>query len=104
MDDFTYIDVLFQNDQHLPMTQADAVVWANAHGLTFPVLADGNATVWADYASPGGLIPTNLVIGADFTIRYFDAGVDDTGLKNVIEPALCEILPSGTVVGRMTCP
>lgn len=109
-DEFMAIEVLIEDEFGNPADVSDTMRWANttfipwsSGALGFPVLADGNASVWVPYNYSSSL-PTNVVIGADFVIDYRRAGWDEATVRSVIEENLCQIVPSGTTVGATTCP
>jgi peroxiredoxin len=61
---FTVIGVLIQNEDGDPPTTADAGVWADAFGLTFPALADEQQVSKPDWQPLQGL-PATWVIDPD---------------------------------------
>jgi peroxiredoxin len=60
--------------------------WATQYGLSFPVLDDSTQTVWGIYGT--GYIPLNIILDRNMTIRYKQAGYDETTIANMIKKFL----------------
>jgi peroxiredoxin len=69
-----------------PMGRAQQ--FAQAHGLTFPLLVDAKDAVAASYRLVA--VPTNAVIGKDGRLRSIDVSFDERALQQAIEAALGE--------------
>jgi peroxiredoxin len=62
--------------------------FAEKHHLSFPVLVDAENKVAEAYGVEA--VPTNVVIGKDGTILYYQAGFDPDGIRQALEKALKE--------------
>ncbi|HUX07800.1 MAG TPA: TlpA disulfide reductase family protein [Acidobacteriota bacterium] len=66
---FTILTVLFQDYKNGAIDTSECKAWADMYGLTFPVLADVNETVYRAFAeSPN--VPLNIIIDRNLVIRY----------------------------------
>jgi len=109
VDDFIMIDSILQNEASQPPTPMDIQRWAEGNlplygingwrsgNLDFPVVADGDGAIWRQYYPSGsGSLPSNIVIGSDFVLDYFEPGWGGsltTAIRCCIEKNLCEGLP-----------
>jgi peroxiredoxin len=66
---FVILTVLFQDYQRNPITQDKCKAWAETYGLTFPVLADVEETVYHTFAENNN-VPLNIIIDRKMEIRY----------------------------------
>jgi len=60
--------------------------WANTYNLTFPVLDDNSEKIWSIYGE--GAIPLNIILDRNMTIRYKEAGYNESTIANTIEKYL----------------
>ena len=63
------LTVLFQDYNRGPVDQAECQLWAILYGITFPVLADTNETVWGWYRD-SDIVPLNVIINRQDVITY----------------------------------
>jgi len=106
------IDAILQNESRVAPTPNDLVRWAEGRlpsygisswssgNLDFPVVGDGDAKIWEQYWPGSGYLPTNVIIGPDFVIDYFEPGwgADLTdAARCCIEKNICEMTPPGFV-------
>jgi peroxiredoxin len=61
-------------------------VWANTYALTFPVLDDTSAGIWAIYGE--GYVPLNIILDRNMTIRYKTAGYTESAIVAAIKKYL----------------
>jgi hypothetical protein len=104
VDDFIMIDAIIANELGQAPTRDDIVRWAEgflplsglnnwpAGNLEFPVVPDGDRAIWSQYWSGPGVIPTNVIIGADFVIDFFETGWPEDAARCCIEKNICEIV------------
>lgn len=57
--------------------------WGLSYNLTYPLLLDGNASVYIQYGD--NYIPYNVVIDPQMVVRYTNSGYYEEIIKNVIE-------------------
>ncbi len=60
--------------------------WASQYKLTFPVLDDNSQTLWNIYGE--GYVPLNIILDRKMTIRYKEAGYDESSIISQIEKYL----------------
>lgn len=68
------------------LIDGSTAAWASQYGLTFPVLDDNTATLWAIYGE--GYIPLNIVLDRNMTIRYKSAGYTESAIVAAIKKYL----------------
>jgi thiol-disulfide isomerase/thioredoxin len=61
-------------------------VWASTYSLTFPVLDDTSESLWAVYGE--GYVPLNIVLDRNMTIRYKEAGYNESAITAAIKKYL----------------
>jgi hypothetical protein len=111
VDDFIMIDAILQNEGGGAPSPSDIQRWAEGDipamgvngwasgNLNFPVVSDGDAAIWLQYYLDGrGALPTNLIIGADFVLDFFESGWQEDPSRCCIEKNLCELMPPGFVI------
>jgi len=60
--------------------------WADTYQLTFPVLDDNSESLWNTYGE--GDIPLNIVLDRNMTIRYKEAGYEESTIIDTIKKYL----------------
>jgi peroxiredoxin len=60
--------------------------WAATYGLSFHVLDDDTEVLWAIYGE--GYIPLNIVLDRNMTIRYKEAGYNESAIIEIIKKYL----------------
>jgi len=60
--------------------------WANTYNLTFPVLDDNSESLWSIYGE--GYVPLNIVLDRNMTIRFKEAGYNESTITNAIKKYL----------------
>jgi hypothetical protein len=114
VDDFIIIDAILQNENRVAPTPDDLGRWADGilprYGingwtsgrLEFPVVSDGDWAIFNQYYPVGGgVLPSNVIIGADYVLDFFEPGWGGTTEEAAIcciEKNLCEGLPSDFVI------
>ena len=108
MDDFIIIDSILQNESRANPTPSDLLRWAegrlptyginswNSGILDFPVVGDGNGAIFNQYGAQ--YLPTNIIIGSDFVLDFYEAGWDEGPIRCCIEKNVCEMMPAGFVL------
>ena len=69
------------------MIEGSTATWASTYGLSFSVLDDSALTAWTVYDDLG-YIPLNIIVDRNMTIRYKQAGYDETAVINAIKKYL----------------
>jgi hypothetical protein len=72
------------------MTEADCQAWITTYGLTHPVLADPDDTLYALFGD--GYIPFNAIIDGGMILRYGESGYDEPAIRAMIDQLLDELL------------
>ncbi len=84
---FVIVSVLVESENREPATPSDARRWADAYGITYPVLADTDRWVWNRYNEKNAF-PLNLIIDRDLVIKFkrvgFRQGMLDTAVQQVM--------------------
>jgi len=87
---FIILTVLFQDYMRGAIDTSECKAWADNYGITFPVLADINETVWRAFAESTA-VPLNMIIDRNLVIRYKEIGYSDE-IKEVIEAKIAELV------------
>ena len=85
---FVVLEVLVENATGGPPTSDDVRTWIKGYGVTFPVIADPDKSVFKTYV-PKTVLPTYLVIGRDGVITYRGQGTtDDAAEEDRVKAAI----------------
>jgi peroxiredoxin len=84
---FVILSVLYQDYQRNPITQDKCKAWAEQYGITFPVLADVDETVFNAFKESDNP-PLNIIIDRKMVIRYKTVGY----YKEELEAKVAELV------------
>ncbi|SVC82093.1 uncharacterized protein METZ01_LOCUS334947, partial [marine metagenome] len=78
--------------------------WANAFGITYPILDDDNNTIYPLFGT--GYIPHNIVIDGHGVVLYSQSGFNQTAIISTINEALenLDADNDGVFNGSDNCP
>jgi hypothetical protein len=68
--DVLFMNIIIEDGESNPPDQADLEEWAGEFGLTFPVLADPDSSIFWRYSSGG--LPTILLIDKGVVLESVD--------------------------------
>ncbi len=92
---FSALGILIENTTGDPPTAKDVMTWMTAYGVTFPVLADPEKSVFETYV-PSPVLPTSLVIDRSGIIRMRLQGTaDDAATEAKLTAAIDQALKGG---------
>ncbi len=80
---FLAVYLIAEDIEYNATTTEDAAVWADTHGLTFPVLADANWEVGNRFEVGNG-IPSYSLLGPGMEVLIKDGTVTDADIEAAI--------------------
>jgi peroxiredoxin len=80
------VECLYQNESGYPANNDELNRWVDSYGISFPVIGDPDYSTVNTYKVNS--IPTNIIIGKDFIIKYRAEGFSQADVIAIIEKNL----------------